>query len=199
MNGVLGEVLLMMAVVFVVNLLPAFAPPTWIVLVYFRLRHDVPLVPLVVGGAAASAVGRFVLATACRHLGVRLPAHKREDLQAVGETLTGGRGARWGLLALFTVSPLPSTQLFEAAGLTPQIRLVPVTLAFFCGRLVTYTIYVTGATLAKASLTALLDDGVTSPWSVALQVALLALLAAFVFTPWAKILARHPPHEPTGA
>ena len=136
MNGVLGEILLMRAVVFVVNLLPAFAPPTWIVLVYFRLRHDVPLVPLVVGGAAASA------------------------------------------------------------GLTPQIRLVPVTLAFFCGRLVTYTIYVTGATLAKASLTALLDDGVTSPWSVALQVALLALLAAFVFTPWARILARHQPHEP---
>ncbi len=197
MSGVLGEVLLMMGVVFVVNVMPAFAPPTWIVLVYFRLRHDVPLVPLVVGGAAASAGGRFVLATACRHLGLRLPARKREDLQAVGATLTGGRGARWGLLALFTVSPLPSTQLFEAAGLTPQIRLVPVTLAFFCGRLVTYTIYVTGATLAKASLTALLNDGFASPWSIALQVALLALLAAFVFTPWAKILARHGPHEPT--
>ncbi|HEY5142962.1 MAG TPA: hypothetical protein VII98_05630 [Solirubrobacteraceae bacterium] len=194
----LGDVLLMVAVVFAVNVMPAFAPPTWIVLVYFRLRHDVPLVPLVVGGALASAAGRYVLATACRHLGSRLPERRRRDLAAVGTTLTGARGARWGLLALFTLSPLPSTQLFEAAGLTPQIRLVPVTLAFFCGRLVTYTIYVTGATLAKASLTSLLNDGFASPWSIALQVVLLGFLAAFVFTPWAKVLARFQPREPTG-
>jgi hypothetical protein len=193
MSPVIGDVLLMTGVVFVVNVMPAFGPPTWIVLVYFRLRHDVPIVPLVVGGALASAAGRFVLASGCRLLGGRLPERKRRDLEAVGTTLTGPRSARWGLLALFTLSPLPSTQLFEAAGLTPQIRLVPITIAFFCGRLVTYTIYVTGATLAKASITTLLKDGFGSPWAIALQVVLLGLLAAFVLTPWAKILERRLP------
>ncbi|HVP01733.1 MAG TPA: hypothetical protein VMT10_04115 [Solirubrobacteraceae bacterium] len=184
----MNYVLAMMALVFVVNLMPAFGPPSWIILVYFRLRHDVPIVPLVVGGAAASAAGRFVLANACRRLGGHLPEGKRADLEAIGTTLTDARGTRWGLIALFVVSPLSSAQLFEAAGLTPQVRLAPVSIAFFCGRLVTYSIYVTGASLAKSSLTALLRKGVRSPAAIATQVVLLAMLAAFLLIPWARIL-----------
>ena len=138
--------------------------------------------------AASAAGGGGGLANVFRRLGHRLPERRRTDLEAVGAVLTEGRRGRWGVLALFLLSPLPSTQLFEAAGLAPQIRLVPVTLAFFAGRLVTYSLYVGGATLAKDTLTDILRQGVTSPWAIALQVVLLALLVAFVVTPWARIL-----------
>ncbi len=188
MSGTLGHVLLMLVVVFGVNLLPAFGPPTWTVLIVFLLKYDLPAPVLVVGGAAAAACGRFVLASAFRRLGGHLPEHKRTDLEAVGATLTQRRAGRWGVLGLFLLSPLPSTQLFEAAGLTPQVRLVPVTLAFFCGRLVTYSLYVGGARLAERTLRNVIDDGITSPWAIVLQVVLLGLLAAFVLTPWARIL-----------
>jgi hypothetical protein len=40
-------------VVFGVNLLPAFGPPTWSGLVFFRLQSNVPAVPLVLIGALA--------------------------------------------------------------------------------------------------------------------------------------------------
>lgn len=192
MSGAAGDVLLMAAVVLGLNLLPAFAPPTWTVLVFFRLRYDIPAVPLIVVGAASAATGRLLLASAFRHLGSRLPERRRTDLEAVGAALTERRRGRWGVLALFLVSPLPSTQLFEAAGLTPQIRLVPVTLAFFAGRLVTYSLYVGGATLAEDTLSAILAEGVLSPWAIALQLVLLALLVAFVVTPWARILGADP-------
>lgn len=43
------------ALVFGVNLLPAFGPPTWAVLVFLRLNLDVPAVPLVIVGALAAA------------------------------------------------------------------------------------------------------------------------------------------------
>jgi hypothetical protein len=190
-----GEVLLTAAVVFGVNVLPAFAPPTWTVLVFLGLRYDIPGPVLVVVGAASAAAGRFVLASAFRRLGGRLPEGKRRDLEAVGAALTERRSGRWGVLGLFLLSPLPSTQLFEAAGLAPQIRLVPVTLAFFLGRLVTYSIYVGGAALAEDTLRSILDEGITSPAAIALQVVLLALLAAFVLTPWARLLShrRGPP------
>lgn len=183
-----ADVLLMAAVVFGVNVLPAFAPPTWTVLVVFRLTYDIPAVALVVVGAASAAAGRFVLASVFRRLGTRLPERKRTDLAAVGTVLTENRRGRWGLLAVFLFSPLPSTQLFEAAGLTPQIRLVPVTLAFFCGRLVTYSLYVGGATLAEETVRSVLDDGLASPQAIALQVVLLALLAGFLLAPWARLL-----------
>ncbi|MFM8883423.1 MAG: hypothetical protein ACKOH7_01235 [Solirubrobacterales bacterium] len=186
----LGWIGVMLGTVFVVNLMPAFGPPTWTVLVFFRIKYDVPAVPLVLGGAAAAACGRFVLASVFRRIGWRLPEGKRRDLEAVGEALTERRASRWGTFALFLVSPFPSTQLFEAAGLTPQVNLRAVTLAFFLGRLVTYSIYVGGATLAKSTISSVLDEGFRSPWAIALQVLLLALLAAFVLIPWAKILRR---------
>ncbi|MSX01632.1 MAG: hypothetical protein F2813_00555 [Actinobacteria bacterium] len=192
-----AELAVVFGVVFVVNLLPVFGPPTWAVLVFFNLKYELPLPLLVFFGALASAAGRFLLATAFRHLGYRLPEQRRLDLEAVGATLTERRGGRWGLLALFLVSPLPSTQLFEAAGLTPQIRLLPVTGAFFLGRLVTYSIYVVGSAAAAATLRSLFNEGFTSLWAILLQVGLLALLAAFVFTPWARILG-YERAKPTG-
>lgn len=54
-------------------------------------------------------------------------------------------------MGLFALSPLPSAQLFVAAGLV-DAPLVPLIAAFFAGRLVSYTIYVTAA----SSLVALL-------------------------------------------
>jgi hypothetical protein len=148
---------------------------------------DIPEPVLVVGGAAAAACGRYVLALLSRRFGTYLPERKRHDLEAVGERIDRPR-SRAALMAIFVVSPLPSAQLFEAAGLTPNTRLVPLTIAFFCGRLVSYALYVGGASVAQRSLDALLDDGFASPQAIALQVAMLGLLAAFLLTPWARLL-----------
>lgn len=178
----------MLGVVFVVNLMPAFGPPTWTVLVVFLIRYDIAVPILVVGGAAAAASGRFVLAHAFRRLAPRLPERKRADLDAVGAVFTERRSSQAGLLGLFFLSPLPSTPLFEAAGLTERVPLLPVTLAFFAGRLVTYSLYVGGASAAQHTLGSALEDRFTSGWAIALQLALVAAVAGFVMVPWAKVL-----------
>ncbi len=187
-----GQIAVVAGVVFTVNLLPAFGPPTWAVLVYLDFQYEMPLVPLVLVGALAASCGRLTLAHAFRQLGYRLPQRRRVDLEAIGATLIERRGGRWGGLGLFLVSPLPSTQLFEAAGLSPKVPLLPVTAAFFCGRLVTYPIYLTGAAAAETTLRSLLNDGFASPWVIALQLLLVALLVGFVLTPWARILGYQP-------
>ena len=56
------QLLVVAALVFVINLLPAFGPPTWSVLVYARLRWHLEPVALVLVGAAAATVGRYLLA-----------------------------------------------------------------------------------------------------------------------------------------
>lgn len=180
----------MLGVVFVVNVVPAFAPPTWAVLVVFLIRYDINEPVLVVGGAAAAASGRFVLATVFRRLAPFLPEKKRRDLDAVGEVLTERRSGKAGLIGLFLLSPFPSTPLFQAAGLTERVKLVPVTLAFFCGRLVTYSLYVGGASAARASLGSVLEDSLTSPWAIAMQTGLVLLVVLFVALPWSRILRR---------
>jgi hypothetical protein len=78
----MNEYLLAFAVIFAINLLPAFGPPTWSVLVLFVLNSDLAPVPLVAGGAIAASFGRFVLASSARHLRGHLPEARRHGLAA---------------------------------------------------------------------------------------------------------------------
>lgn len=122
-------------VVFGTNLLPAFGPPTWAVLVFFRLQSNLSAVPLVAIGALAAASGRLTLAYGSRRFRGRLSEERIRHLEAARDAIAGGRKRAIGGLALFALSPVPSAQLFVAAGLV-GVPLVPLTTAFFAGRLV---------------------------------------------------------------
>ena len=179
--------LLLVGTVFAINLLPAFGPPTWAVLVFFRLSSDLPAVPLVLLGAVAAATGRFVLASVTRRFRGRFSPERRANLQAAEELLVGSRGKAAAGLGLFALSPVPSAQLFVAAGLL-TVPLVPLTAAFFVGRLVSYSLYVAAASAAKDSLGDVLVDVLGSPWGIALQLAMLAGLVLLLRVDWASLL-----------
>jgi membrane protein YqaA with SNARE-associated domain len=181
--------LLVLATIFGINLLPAFGPPTWAVLVFFRLNSDLPAVPLVLLGALAAASGRLVLAATTRRFRSRFSAERRENLEAAEEVLVGSRGKALAGLGLFALSPVPSAQLFIAAGLL-TVPLVPLTVAFFAGRLVSYSIYVGAATAARDSLGSVLGDAFGSPLGIALQLAMLAGLVLLLRFDWAGTLRR---------
>jgi uncharacterized membrane protein YdjX (TVP38/TMEM64 family) len=185
----MGTYVLTFGCVFAVNLLPAFGPPTWAVLVFFKLRYDLPVVPMVIGGALCAASGRLLLAQASRHLRRRLSAERREHLSAAADALTGDRRRSVGALGLFALSPVPSAQLFVAAGLL-DLRLLRLTGAFFAGRLVSYAIYVSGAAFARESLGDVLGDAFASPIGIALQLAMLLGIVVLLRIDWASRLAR---------
>ncbi len=167
------------AVVFGVNLLPAFGPPTWAVLVFFSLNSDLPAVPLVAGGALAAASGRFLLASGARRLRSRFSVARLERLDRAQAAVTANRGRAAAGLGLFAISPLPSGQLFVAAGLM-TVPLAPLTAAFFAGRLVSYSIYVSVASIAERNLGSVALASLTSPVGIALQLAMLVGLAALL-------------------
>ena len=190
------------AAIFGNNILPAFGPPTWTLLVFFKFNTEIPLPVLIVGSAAAAASGRFVLATLSRRFRGRFSDEKIARLETAREVLGGDRRWAIGGLVLFMLSPVPSAQLFVAAGLigTP---LVPLTVAFFFGRLVTYSLYLGGATLAQARLGDEITKSFTSPVGIALQLFLIAGIVALVEVDWTKWLPK-PKHsaddaQPEGA
>ena len=189
--------LLALGTIFGINLLPAFGPPTWAVLVFFRLNSDLPAVPLVLFGAVAAASGRLVLAATARHFRSRFSAERRENLDAAEQMLVGSRRKAVAGLGLFALSPVPSAQLFVAAGLL-TVPLIPLTAAFFAGRLVSYTLYVAAASAAKDSLGDVVGDAIGSPVGIALQAAMLAGLVALLRIDWAKLLARTSPYGVRG-
>lgn len=185
--------------IFATNLMPAFGPPTWTLLVFFKFNTDLPMAALVVGGALASASGRFLLASASRRFRHRFSEERLARLEREREVLE--RDRRWAIggLAVFLLSPLPSAQLFVAAGLLGT-KLVQLTVAFFLGRLVSYTLYLGGATLAEESLGDAIVDSLTSPTGIAAQVVLLAGIVALVELDWTRWLpqGRKPPRNDDG-
>jgi len=175
----LDQLAIALAVVFAVNLLPAFGPPTWAVLVFFSLDFNLPAVPLVLGGALAAASGRYVLASGARRLRPRLSAARLERLDRAQAALSADRRRTAAGLGLFALSPVPSGQLFTAAGLM-TVPLLPLTAAFFAGRLVSYSIYVGAASIAEKNLGDVVLDALTSPLGMALQLAMLIALAVLL-------------------
>jgi uncharacterized membrane protein YdjX (TVP38/TMEM64 family) len=93
-------------------------------------------------------------------------------------------------LALFALSPVPSAQLFEAAGLI-TIRLVPVTAAFFVGRTISYSLYVGGArALSTTDTGEVLLSSLTSPWALGVEILMIVALVLLARVDWRKRL--HP-------
>ena len=185
----MSDYLLLFLIVMGVNLMPAFGPPTWTILVLYSLNTKMPTEAIVLTGATAAALGRYILARAFRMLGARLSSRSRNNLQAAKELVERSKGRTLLALALFVLSPLPSAQLFEAAGLM-RVRLLPFTVAFFAGRLMSYFIY--AATAAKVRETSVGDafrHALSQPIGIALQLIFLALLVALTRVDWRKWLS----------
>ena len=172
------------------NLAPAFAPPTWSVLVFFKLNSHIPAVPLVAIGALAAGSGRYCLARATGLLRNRISEKQRANLEAASEVLNRKTSHHFLGLLLFALSPIPSAQLFEAAGLI-GMRLIPLTLAFFSGRIVSYSLYVAGTnSLQQRGLGDLIRNSLTSYWGIAIQVLLLFCVYLVMKIDWRKFLKR---------
>ena len=184
----MGEVALLFLIVFAIHLAPAFTPPTWPVIALYALNTQLPMPLLVVTAAVAAALGRYVLGWASRVFEHRFPQRLRSNLDAAGELVERRPANRLIGLALFVFAPVPSAQLFEAAGLI-GVALWPCTLAFFAGRLGYYTLY--AFTARQLSETSLLDDfrgQLTSPLGIAAQLLVIAGLILLMRVDWTRWL-----------
>jgi uncharacterized membrane protein YdjX (TVP38/TMEM64 family) len=184
------QLLLLFLLVLGINMLPAFGPPTWAIIVFYSLNTDLHPAAIIVTGAVAAASGRYALARSFRLVGHRLSRKTRDNLKAGREAFERNRTGGIVALGLFALSPVPSAQLFEAAGLA-GVKLLRFTIVFFLGRIVSYSIYTyTAQGIRHSALGDVLTEGIASPWGIALQVLLLAALVAMTKIDWAKLLAR---------
>ncbi|MEO1967100.1 MAG: VTT domain-containing protein [Sphingomonadaceae bacterium] len=177
------------ALVFAVNLLPAFGPPTWSIIALYAFNAELELPLLIATGAVAAASGRFLLGHATRLVGQRFLSDKtRRNLAAAREALERRRRNALLALGLFALSPVPSAQLFEAAGLA-RLPLLRFTAAFFIGRIVSYSIYgITARSIRSTSMGEVLREELSSPLGIAIQLAMLAALVLLARIDWRTLL-----------
>lgn len=188
----MNALVILFLVVLLLNVIPAFAPPTWMVFSYLGFRypqHAGWLLALV--GASAATVGRFLLAKMSRWI-LRnhwLSESGRANVDAVRTELAKRPTLTFGAFLFYAFTPLPSNYLFIAYGLT-ALSLVRIVLPFFLGRFVSYLLWARSAAAISSRLD--LEDSETlgyfSVYFVITQLLLLAVVYLFTRVDWPWLL-----------
>ena len=187
-NAPMASLTLLFLVVFALNVVPAFAPPTWMAMSLFGFRNpDTNLWLVALVAATAATGGRVVLA----HLAQRVVHSRwagpatRDNLAVVAKMIERRRAASIVAFLLFAFSPLPSNVLFLAYGLTTA-PLYLLAIPFFIGRVVSYAVAFAGGSALSQHFES--EMSWTGSWLyfVLSQLAMLALVYAFTRVDWHK-------------
>jgi hypothetical protein len=184
----IGELAIVGVIVLALNVVPAFAPPTWMALSWVGFNHPLgnPFAVALVGALAATT-GRLVLAKLSRVI-VRqrfMGEAMRANIDVVRTGLERHRTLTFSVFLLYAFGPFPSNYLFIAYGLTSlPLRLVAV--PFFLGRFVSYSFFVFAASEVSERLTA---EGAEAQayfgaYFVASQLLLLGVVVALARIDW---------------
>jgi membrane protein YqaA with SNARE-associated domain len=186
---------LLFGLIFGLNLIPAFAPPTWMALAFVGFQFpDMNPMLLALVGAVAATLGRLSLAK-LSHLLLReklLSERHRSNIDVIKERLEKRTALTVSLFLFYAFSPLPSNFLFIAYGLTglPVLR---VSLPFFIGRSVSYAFFIASGAAAgrRWHVDSLESAFYASGWFIATQFLLLGALYVFAHVDWKALFDQH--------
>jgi len=179
---------LLFILVFILNVVPAFAPPTWITLSFLGMSMPhVPVGALALIGATAATLGRVTLAKLSRAIvrGRLLDEPTRKNIGAIKDVLEKRRVFAFGTFLAYAFSPLPSNYLFIAYGLT-TVRLTLVAFPFFVGRLASYSFWVTTASAVgdRLDLDSIESVSYVGIYFIASQLLLIPIIYIFTRIDW---------------
>jgi membrane protein YqaA with SNARE-associated domain len=179
--------------VFVLNVLPAFAPPTWTTMSFIGLAiPNIDVLLLAAVAATAATCGRIVLANLSRVI-VRqrlLTEDARRNVDSIKIGIENQRAMTLGTFLGYSLSPLPSNYLFIAYGLT-SLPLAFLAVPFFIGRFVSYGFWTRTASTVGDWLD--WDWFETAPYFVAYfllsQVLLIPVIYGFTRLDWRALFS----------
>lgn len=185
----------LITLIFALNLIPVFAPPTWMALAFVGFRF--PAInpwALALIGAAAATLGRLTLALLShRIVGKKLLGQaQRDNIDVIKQRLERRTRLTFGIFLSYAFSPLPSNFLFIAYGLT-GLPLVRVALPFFLGRLVSYAFFIFGGQAAGRyfRIDSVGSTLYASGYFIITQFAVMAALYVFTRIDWAVLIDQH--------
>jgi membrane protein YqaA with SNARE-associated domain len=188
----MDNLIVVFAAVYILNTLPAFAPPTWMVISFVGFNHPQfnPL-SLALAAAFAATLGRITLATLSQFI-IRnklLNTKTKENIDVLKNALEYRKNKTMGALLVYSFTPLPSNYLFIAYGLTTlPIKLIAI--PFFIGRMVSYAVWIFLGQEAYKSLD--IDAGLVgeylSSYFILTQIGFMLLVYLFTKVDWHAVL-----------
>ena len=137
--------ILLFILIFIINVVPAFMPPTWIILSFFYVNNDLLFLPTIILGVIAATSGRIVLALISKYwLKKVLPISFYSNYEYLGEYLKEHTKLTLPIVFGYAFSPISSNSLFIMAGLS-NLNLKLIASSFFIGRLISYSFWITAS------------------------------------------------------
>jgi hypothetical protein len=175
--------------IFVINLVPAFMPASWMVMSFVYIQFDLPLLPLTIGGAFVSGLGRMALARESTFVKKRFMQSQAEDLDNLGAFLEERRGWLAPTVFAYALTPLPTNSLFVASGLA-EVRLLLVLFGFWAARIPADTLFVWSTDRVFTNIGDVFEGAFSSWLAIALQLASVTSIILLYRLPWARWLRR---------
>lgn len=185
--------ILVFSIVYILNLVPAFAPPTWMVFSFIGFWHPTgDLELLALAGALAATLGRVTLAKLSRLI-IRqkfMSQRSRENIDAIREHLERRKKLTSGVFLFYAFSPLPSNYLFIAYGLT-AMELTLVAIPFLIGRSVSYSFWMFSSSAISRRIAFDTTEALPylSAYFIVSQILLLSLVYLFTRIDWRTLFS----------
>lgn len=182
------EYLLLAIFVLGMNVIPAFMPPTWVVLAFFYTQFQLNLIPTVLIGASMATLGRILLYHIAKNFLRNFFSKKTlENYDNLGKFFKKNQKLTIPVVLIYAFLPIPSNQVFIIAGLT-EIPIGLLAFSFFAGRLISYTFWVNLAYHAVSRLEAVFSSHYSNFGAIAAEIIGFGVVYLIGKIPWKKVL-----------
>src|SRR6478735_496087 len=94
----------------IVDIIPFFGPPAWIVMVFFQLKYGLNIWWVILAGVIGSTIGRYLLTLYVPFISSKfINKQKDEDLRFLGQKLSGNKFKIQLFVFIYTLIPVPTT------------------------------------------------------------------------------------------
>jgi hypothetical protein len=172
-----------------VDLIPVMAPPAWMVMTFLLMKYRLNPGMVLAVGVPGSVLGRYLFSLYIPAFADKVIApRKNEELRWLGKKLKGRLWATWLVVFGYSVSPLSTTVLFTAAGITrvPVLHVLP---PFALGKFISDAAMVFAGRYAATNMSGMLR-GTFGAKSILTGAVTLIVTAAFLFIDWHALLVK---------
>ena len=171
------------------DLVPIIGPPVWTGLVLLVMKFDANPWLVLACGVPGSVLGRYLLSLYTPWLSKKIiKKRKSDEFEFVGRKLKQKLWQSWTFVLIYSLSPLPTTPLFSAAGLA-KINPVQILPAFFIGKFISDAVMLMTGKEAFSSL-AELFQGTASAKGIITAVISVLVICGFLFLDWRQLIQR---------
>lgn len=182
-------ILLLFAIlIFVINVIPVFMPPTWLILAFFYINFHPPFLLTIVIGATAATMGRIALYFISKnYFRGFFSKYTLKNYDTLGKFI--GKNEKFSIPFFVTYAffPISSNYVYIAAGLA-GINIKILASSFFIGRLISYSFWVTASHVVSNRLEDIFANHIGNASVIIFEIAGLAVVYLIGKINWSKIL-----------